>query len=88
MATSKRSSLEPLPSAWANDAAVADFIRRRGVTRCPTACVLPTQASVAADDRAALAEYAELRDRVRRVRAARQNMFFPFSFARPPAGQI
>jgi hypothetical protein len=50
--------------------------------------VLPTQASVAADDRAALAEYAESRDRVRRVRAARQNMFFPFSFARPPAGQI
>lgn len=87
MATSKISGPESSPSGRTNDAAVADFIRRRGVTRCPTACVLPTQASVAADDRAALAEYAEARDRVRRVRAARQNMFFPFSAARTPAEQ-
>jgi hypothetical protein len=82
---SKTSDLEPLPNEGANDAAVADFIRRNGVTRCPTACVLPTQASVAADDRAALAEYAEARDRIRRVRTARQNMFFAFTAARPPA---
>jgi hypothetical protein len=86
--TSKASGLDPLPNERANDAAVAEFIRRRGVTRCPTACVLPTQASLAADDRAALAEYAEARDRVRRGRAARQNMFFPFSLARPPAERI
>lgn len=33
------------------DAAVAAFIRHRGVTRCPTACLLPTQASVSAADR-------------------------------------
>ena len=25
-------------------AAIAEFIRTRGVTRCPTACLLPTQA--------------------------------------------
>jgi len=69
-----------------SESAVAEFIRTRGVTRCPTACVLPTQASVAPHDRAALAEYAESRDRVRRARAARQSAFFPFSIARPPNG--
>jgi len=70
----------------ASEVAVAEFIRTRGVTRCPTACVLPTQASVAPRDRAALAEYAESRDRVRRARTARQNAFFSFSSPRPPAG--
>jgi hypothetical protein len=68
-----------------SEAAVAEFIRTRGVTRCPTACVLPTQGSVAPHDRAALAEYAESRDRVRKARTARQNIFFPFFSPRPPA---
>ena len=53
-----------------SEMAVAEFIRTKGVTRCPTACVLPTQGSVAAADREALEEYAVRRDRVRRVRAA------------------
>jgi len=48
--------------------AVAEFIQKRGVTRCPTACVLPTQASVAAADREALGEYAARRDQRRRAR--------------------
>ena len=52
------------------EAAVAEFIRKRGITRCPTACVLPTQGSVAAADRAALEEYAMARDRTRRAKAA------------------
>jgi hypothetical protein len=52
------------------ETAVAEFIRTKGVTRCPTACVLPTQGSVAAADRAALAAYAAVRDQVRRARAA------------------
>ena len=52
------------------EAAVAEFIRTKGVTRCPTACVLPTQGSVAAADREALEEYAVRRDRVRRARVA------------------
>ena len=51
-------------------AAVADFIRTRGVTKCPTACVLPTQASVAEDDRSALGEYAARRDQRRQERLA------------------
>jgi hypothetical protein len=47
--------------------AIAEFIRSKGVTRCPTACVLPTQALVGAADRAALEEHAVTRDR--RLRA-------------------
>ena len=50
--------------------AVAEFIRTKGVTRCPTACVLPTQASVAAADREALGEYAARRDQRRQARVA------------------
>jgi hypothetical protein len=69
------------------EAAVAEFIRTRGVTRCPTACVLPTQAAVAAADQAALQEYAAAREQVRRARAAaRQNSFFPVVFTPPAAG--
>ena len=33
---------------------IEEFIRTRGITRCPTACVLPTQGLVGAADRAAL----------------------------------
>jgi hypothetical protein len=80
--TSRDKPAEAIAIDQVSEAAVAEFIRTRGVTRCPTACVLPTQASLAPDDRAALAEYAESRDRVRRARAARQNGFLPFSFAR------
>jgi hypothetical protein len=50
--------------------AVAEFIRTKGITRCPTACVLPTQALLAAADRAALEEHAVARDRLHRARAA------------------
>ncbi len=68
------------------EAAVAEFIRTKGVTRCPTACAVPTQGSVAAADRAALEEYAASRERVRRARAtARQNSFYPGAFAHPAA---
>ena len=35
------------------EAAVAEFLRTKGVTRCPTVCVVPTQATVAEADRAA-----------------------------------
>ncbi len=40
---------------WRDDeAAIAAFIRKRGITRCPTVCLLPTQGTVSATDRAAL----------------------------------
>ena len=50
--------------------AIAEFIRSKGITRCPTACVLPTQASVGAADRAALEEHAVTRIRLLQARAA------------------
>jgi hypothetical protein len=37
-----------------HDAAVAVFVRAKGVTRCPTACAGRTQGSVAEADRLAL----------------------------------
>jgi hypothetical protein len=39
------------------EAAVAAFLRTRGVTRCPTVCAVPTQATVADADRAAYRDY-------------------------------
>jgi hypothetical protein len=53
-----------------NSEAVAEFIRTKGITRCPTACVLPTQGLIGAADRVALEQHAAARDRVRRVRGA------------------
>lgn len=50
--------------------AVAEFIRTKGITRCPTACVLPTQGSVAAADREALGEYAARCDERRQAKVA------------------
>src|SRR5215468_1788006 len=50
--------------------AVAEFIRSKGITRCPTACVSPTQALVGDADRAALEQHAATRDRLFRARAA------------------
>jgi hypothetical protein len=63
--TTQRSASQDDP-----EAAVAEFIRKRGVTRCPTACVLPTQGLVAAADRVALKEHAIERDRIRRAKLA------------------
>jgi len=56
--------------------AIAEFIRTRGVTRCPTACVLPTQGSVAAADREALDEHAVRRAERRRLRVAARTQEF------------
>ncbi len=41
-----------------HEAAVAAFIRSKGITRCPTACALPTQGTIDAADRAALQSHA------------------------------
>jgi hypothetical protein len=66
------------------EAAVAEFIRTRGVTRCPTACVLPTQGSVAAADREELEAYAVRRARRRQARAAaRAQQFWTVDLVRP-----
>jgi hypothetical protein len=52
------------------EAAVAAFIRSRGVTRCPTACLARTQASVPAADREALEHYEAGREQSRRSHVA------------------
>jgi hypothetical protein len=66
---------DPISEQDAN--AVAEFIRTRGVTRCPTACVLPTQASIAAADREALGEHAVRRAERRHTRiVARAQQFW------------
>jgi hypothetical protein len=57
-------------------AEVAEFMRTKGVTRCPTACLLPTQGSVADADREALGEYAARRAARRRARVAAQAQKF------------
>lgn len=57
-------------SDYEHQTIIAEYIRTKGVTRCPTACVVPTQASVGKADRAALAEYAVTRARQRREKAA------------------
>ena len=58
------------------DTVIAEFIRTRGITRCPTACVLPTQGSVDEADRAALEEHASVQERSRRAKAAARARFF------------
>jgi hypothetical protein len=52
------------------EAAVAAFIRNRGVTRCPTACLVRTQASVPEADRTALEHYEASREQSRRSHIA------------------
>ena len=52
------------------ETAVAEFIRNRGVTRCPTACLARTQASVPEADRTALEHYEASREQSRRSHIA------------------
>jgi hypothetical protein len=59
------------------DAVIAEFIRTRGITRCPTACLLPTQGSVDAADRAALEQHAMTQEKLRLAKAtARARLFW------------
>ena len=64
------------------DEVIAEFIRIKGITRCPTACVSPTQGSVGAADRAALEEHAVARARLQQAKIiARTRQFLPLGFA-------
>ena len=47
------------------EAAVAAFLSTRGVTRCPTVCVVPTQATISEADRAAYRDYVATREAAR-----------------------
>ena len=57
------------------DAEIAAFIRTKGVTRCPTACVVPTQGSPDRDDQAALEQYAVARELLLAKSATRWQVF-------------
>ena len=54
------------------EAAIAAFIRTRGVTRCPTACAAPTHASGSEADRTALSERATRMEAAREEKARRR----------------
>jgi hypothetical protein len=47
------------------EAAVAAFLSTKGVTRCPTVCAAPTQATVADADRAAYRDYITAKETAR-----------------------
>jgi hypothetical protein len=66
----KEPILSPPLSSSEYEAAVAAFIRNRGVTRCPTACLVRTQASVPEADRTALEHYEASREQSRRTHIA------------------
>ncbi len=48
-----------------HEAAVLQFLSKKTVTRCPTACVVPTHAAVAEADRAALRSYVAAQETAR-----------------------
>jgi len=58
------------------EAAVAQFLAKKAVTRCPTACVGPTRVSVAEQDRAALRSYSETTEAARlgKIRSVQQRL--------------
>jgi len=66
------------------EAVIAEFIRTKGITRCPTACVLPTQGSIDAADQAALEQYAVAQERLRQAKAAARARLF-WNASSPPA---
>jgi len=63
-------------SHYDRDAEIAAFIRAKGVTRCPTACAVPTQGSPDLADQAALEQYAIARDQLRRTKIATRWLVF------------
>jgi len=59
-----------------HEAAFTAFIRSNGITRCPTACALPTQATPGPADRIALQRYAALRNQTRKQRVTGRSRSF------------
>jgi hypothetical protein len=49
-------------------AAIAAFLARKAVTRCPTVCVAPTRADISEDERAAYRSYEAAREVARTER--------------------
>jgi hypothetical protein len=61
-----------------DEVAVAEFLRKKGVTRCPTVCVVPTHAEVAEADRAAYRDYVAAREAARLERRRTLQQMFRF----------
>jgi hypothetical protein len=61
------------------EAAVAAFLSTKGVTRCPTVCAVPTQATVADADRAAYRDYIAAQEtaRMEKLKSAQLAHFPP-----------
>ncbi len=64
-----------------HEAAVAAFIRAKGITRCPTACAGRTQGRVAETDRAALRQRDEQLEAKREERRLREAQWHRFGIA-------
>jgi hypothetical protein len=64
------------------ETAVALFLRTKNVTRCPTVCAVPTQATVADADRAAYRDYVAAKEaaRLERLKLLRS----PANYWSPP----
>jgi hypothetical protein len=63
------------------EAAVAAFLRSKGITRCPTVCAVPTQASVGEADRAAYRDYVAAKEaaRVEKLKSLQQSIHLPLT---------
>jgi hypothetical protein len=57
------------------DALIAEFMRKKGVTRCPTACAVPTHAAVSEMDRAALRNYNAAKEAARLEKSKTFHLF-------------
>ena len=57
------------------DAAIAEFMRKKGITRCPTACAVPTHAAVSEADRTALANYGAAKEAARIEKSKASHLF-------------
>ena len=82
--TMTRSKTTPRKPTIDDTAAIAAYIRTRGVTRCPTACAIPTQATIPPADQVALARHGLVRERARQQRmAAAAHAYGNFKVAGP-----
>jgi len=61
------------------EAAVDAFLKTKGVTRCPTVCAVPTQATITEADRAAYRDYITAKEaaRLEKLKSAQQVVNFP-----------
>lgn len=48
--------------------AVAEFLSKKSITRCPTACAVPTRGHIGEADRVALRNYGAAREAAREAR--------------------